>query len=255
MTFIIENQILLIAGCFLLGVAGTAVIARRPMTGRAWKIADLVWVLLGGFGALAAVLAGIYHDDSSRLDRQIDVAFAATRAFDHDAARFRLRYCEADRQGPALRPHVLTLCEKVEFLSASTAGNRDLPLFLDVAERAEPLQQLRLLLSGGHEQAMEVMAERAERLDTAELLAFAAQDEATMAAQGALAAGPHADIAADYQVIAQAYEELIGDVAELKSEWEFLQANARILMIQVIALCLVAFAAPFRLGKSLADLA
>ena len=92
MTFVTENQLPLLILFFVLGLVGTGFLFRKPAGHRAWKLADLVWVVLGGIGALVAVLAGLYTADSSRLDRQIDVAYAASSAFDRDAARFRLRF-------------------------------------------------------------------------------------------------------------------------------------------------------------------
>ena len=61
-------------------------------------------------------------------------------------------------------------------------------------------------------------------------------------------------VAADFQILAQSYTRLVEQVAKLKDEWEFLQANSHILVLQIFALCLVSFAAPFRLGKSIVDL-
>ena len=61
-------------------------------------------------------------------------------------------------------------------------------------------------------------------------------------------------IAGDYLILAQSYDDLIEQVSKLKDEWEYLQANAHILVLQIIALCLVSFAAPFRLGKSIVEL-
>lgn len=61
-------------------------------------------------------------------------------------------------------------------------------------------------------------------------------------------------IAGDFLILARAYDDLIAHVAKLKDEWDYLQANAHILALQVIALCLVSFAAPFRLGKSIVEL-
>jgi len=55
-------------------------------------------------------------------------------------------------------------------------------------------------------------------------------------------------------ILAQAYEDLIAQVQRLKQEWDYLQDNAYILVLQLFALCLVGFAAPFRLGKSVVEL-
>ena len=249
MTLIAENQLLLLIGFFVLGMCGTAVIYRQPSSARAWKIADLLWVVLGGFGALTAVVAGVYQTDSSRLDRQIDVAYAATAAFDRDAARFRLRYCEATQD-----PHIAVLCDRAEFLSASTASNADLPLFISITEAAAPLKGLNFVL-GRSDDGMDLadMQDEADAFDPAEFLVFTAQDAATTAAISTLRAD-RPEVAADYQVLATSYELLIEQVGRLKDEWEFLQANAGILILQIAALCIVAFAAPFRLGKSLAEM-
>ncbi|WP_050930421.1 hypothetical protein [Aestuariivita boseongensis] len=249
MMFIAENQLLLIALFFVSGCLGTALIFRQPAEARAWKYADLLWVVLGGFGAITAVIAGVYQTDSSRLDRQIDVAYAATAAFDRDAARFRLRYC----QTPADAQTAL-FCERTDFLSASTASNADLPLFISITEAARPLSGLHFVLgSSGSDMDLADMQEEVQAFDPAEFLVFTAQDDATRAAITTLRDRRPA-VAADYQVLATSYEALITQVARLKEEWEFLQANAGILLLQIAALCMVAFAAPFRLGKSLAEM-
>lgn len=251
MSFINDNQLPLILVSFLLGSFLTGIMFRRHVSPQAWKIADLLWVVLGGVGAVTAVVAGIYADDTSRLSRQIDIAYAATRAFDRDAARFRLAHCEIDYPAAAFRGAILDLCDKVEFLSASTAGNSRLPLFIAITERAAPLQGLNLFFGGDTGD----MAEQVARFDEAEFLAFAAEDDTTRAAVALLREAPSViGIAGEFQVIARAYEELIVEVMHLRDEWAVLQDNAGILSLQVLALCLVAFAAPFRLGKSIVEL-
>ncbi len=251
MDFINDNQLPLILLCFLAGSVFTAFLFRRHVSARAWKIADLLWVCLGGIGALTAVIAGVYAHDSSRLDRQIDIAYAATREFDRDAARFRLAHCEVDHPAASFRAAIRDLCGKVEFLSASTAGNAELPLFIAVTERAAPLAGLSLFSRGDSGD----MEDEIARFDEAEFLAFAARDEATDTAIALLRQAPSvAGVAGEYQVLARAYEDLIGEVMHLRDEWQVLQDNAGILTLQVLALCLVAFAAPFRLGKSIVDL-
>lgn len=251
MGFINDNQLPLILLCFLAGSVFTAVLFRSHVPQRAWKIADLVWICLGGIGALTAVIAGVYVEDSSRLSRQIDIAYSATRTFDRDAARFRLAHCEVDHPAATFQAAIRDLCDKVEFLSASTAGNAGLPLFLAVTERAAPLQGLNLFFGT----ADDGMEDEIARFDKAEFLAFAPRDARTDAAVTLLRQAPSvAGIAADFQVIARSYEELIAEVMHLRDEWDVLQAGSAILTLQVLALCLVAFAAPFRLGKSIVEL-
>ncbi|MCL6284138.1 hypothetical protein M3P21_11435 [Ruegeria sp. 2012CJ41-6] len=250
-SFIAENQLSLLLLFFLGGCIGTGFLFRKPAGHRAWKLADLVWVLLGGIGALTAIIAGLYVSDSSRLDRQIDVAYAATLAFDRDAARFRLRFCD-----PAYDPDTATLCDKVEFLSASTASNADLPLFIAVTDEVAPLQGLSFLFGGRNEEGMDEMKgmmAQADAFDPDQFLVFTTLDETTQAAVDNMRRKVPA-IAGDYLILAQAYDDLVEQVGKLKDEWEYLQDNAHILILQIIALCLVSFAAPFRLGKSLVEL-
>ncbi len=248
MTFVTENQLPLLILFFLIGSVGTGFLFRKPAGHRAWKLADLVWVVLGGIGALVAVLAGLYTSDSSRLDRQIDVAYAASSAFDRDAARFRLRFCD-----PAYDPDTGVLCEKVEFLSASTASNTDLPLFIAVTNEVAPLQGLHFLFGRQEKDEMEEMAAKADAFDIEQFLVFTSLDEETQTAIDNMRRKVPA-IAGDYLILAQSYDELIEQVSKLKDEWEYLQANAHILVLQIVALCLVSFAAPFRLGKSIVEL-
>lgn len=251
MTFVTENQLPLLILFFLIGSVGTGFLFRKPAGHRAWKLADLVWVVLGGIGALVAVLAGLYTSDSSRLDRQIDVAYAATLAFDRDAARFRLRFCD-----PAYDPDTAVLCDKVEFLSASTASNADLPLFIAVTNEVAPLQGLQFLFGRNTQDEKEEardMAAKANAFDIEQFLVFTSLDDATRAAIDNMRRKVPA-IAGDYLILAQSYDDLIEQVGKLQDEWEYLQANAHILVLQIIALCLVSFAAPFRLGKSIVEL-
>lgn len=250
MSFILTNQLPLILGSILLGLVGWATIARRPAGSRAWKYADFLWIVLGGFGAVAAVAAGLYRADTARIERQIDQAYAASRAFDRDAARFRLSWCETPDGTLAV------LCDKVDFLSASSALNSDLPLFLDITRAAAPLQSLAIFAGqAGPQDGMAAMADQADAFATDEILAFTARDEATGRAIEILRAGGRAPLAAEFQVLAQSYEELISDVMLLKQEWDYLRANTIYLKIQVLALCLIGFAAPFRVGKTLSELA
>ncbi len=250
MSFVTDNQLPLLILAFLIGSVGTGFLFRKPAGHRAWKLADLVWVVLGGVGALVAVLAGLYTSDSSRLDRQIDVAYAATLAFDRDAARFRLRFCD-----PPYDPDTAVLCEKVEFLSASTASNADLPLFIAVTNEVAPLQGLHILFGRPKDDMEEArdMAAKADAFDIDQFLVFTSLDDETQAAIDNMRRKVPA-IAGDYLILAQSYDDLIEQVSKLKDEWEFLQANAHILVLQIIALCLVSFAAPFRLGKSIVEL-
>ena len=249
MSFIADNQLVLILGFFLAGLGGTALLFRKPAGHRAWKLADLVWVILGGFGALVAVVAGIYKSDSSHLERQIDVAYAAIASFDRDAARFRLRFCD-----PAYDDDIAVLCEKIEFLSASTAGNAELPLFIAVTDEVSPLQGLSFLFgSRSDAEDMKEMAAQADAFDPDAFLVFSALDAPTQAAVEIMRRKVPA-IAGDFLILARAYEELIAQIIRLKEEWDYLQDNAYILMLQLFALCLVTFAAPFRLGKSLVEL-
>lgn len=248
MNFVAENQLPLLILFFLFGLVGTSFLFRKPAGHRAWKLADLVWVVLGGFGALVAVLAGLYTSDSSRLDRQIDVAYAASSAFDRDAARFRLRFCD-----PAYDPDTAILCEKVEFLSASTASNAELPLFIAVTNEVAPLQGLHFLFGRQERDQMDEMTAKADAFNIDQFLVFTSLDDEAQAAIDNMRRKVPA-IAGDYLILAQAYDDLIDQVAKLQEEWQYLQANAHILVLQIVALCLVSFAAPFRLGKSIVEL-
>jgi len=248
MDFITNNQIFIISACFAIGLLATISCMRRSHSGRLWQLADLSWVLFGGFGALTAILAGLYQDDSTRLHRQIDVAYSASAAFDRDAARFRLRYCDHTR---APDTDLDRLCEKVEFLSASTASNAALPLFISLTQDTANRSGLYLFSPGTASAAR--MEDQIEELDTDSFLSFDTMDPATVAASKAIQA-QDPQISADFQILTHAYDDLITQVQRLKSEYDLLVANAGILALQIMGLCLVALTAPFRLGKSIVDL-
>ncbi len=257
MSGLIDHQLTLIAAAFLAGIVGTVLLFLRHAPPRVWKLADFGWVMLGGLGALAAVVAGIYKADSTRLSRQIDVAYAAARTVAHDADRFTRLWC------PAADPSMSALCTRVTDIAASTAASNGLPLFIDVARITAPLQDLALFLPRAAPDAADAalmtemthgaMMEMVETFSPDTYLALAA-DPGAEAAAAALTRDPTTAAAVDYRLIADAYAGLIGQVQALRTEWDYLQAHRLFLAIQIIAICLVAFAAPFRLGKSIIDL-
>lgn len=251
MAQIAHYQLHLLLTLFVIGAIGTAFLFRKPPGHRAWKLADLVWVVLGGVGALIAIIAGLYTSDSSRLDRQIDIAYATTAAFDRDAARFRLRFCEKESG-----PEIDTLCEKVEFLSASTASNAELPLFIAVTQEVAPLTGLSFLVGNarhGDRDDMQAMVAQVDAFDIERFLVFASLDEPTQDAIDRLRQ-ENPIVAGDYLILAKSYDDLVEQVGKLREEWRYIQDNSHILLLQIFALCLVSFAAPFRLGKSIVEL-
>jgi len=261
LNFLLENQFLSILLSTAAGALCTLWLYRVSSGDRAWKIADLVWVFLGGLSALAAIASATYENDRGRFDRQSDVIYATTKGFEVNAARFRLLHCEVDRQGSLYRPSTVDLCEKIEFLSASTARYRNLPLFLTVSEGQGALFSIRRLFGLGDrpspddQMSQDAMMKEINSFDAVELLRFSARDEKTDAAVAVLGQSRNnADIAAEYQVLATTYEELIGQLDRLTVEWAYLQDNSAVLLLRVLALCLLGFAAPFRLGKSVVEL-
>lgn len=244
--FLQTYQLPLILACFLLGCLGAMTLFRHTEDTKAWLLADVIWVALGGVGAVVAIAAGIYQEDSTALNRQITVAYTASRVFDTDAARFRLRYCAEPDSA-----NLSKLCEKVEFLSTSSAENTALPLFLTITERATPLEGISLLFGSARDHAE--MTQAAAKLEMAEFLAFETRDVPTIMALEAIEP-TRPDIAADYRVLALSYDTLIEDIAALRDAWQHLQSGRALLILQIIALCLVAFAAPFRLGRTIDSL-
>ncbi|GAA6179166.1 hypothetical protein NBRC116594_06040 [Shimia sp. NS0008-38b] len=241
--FITVYKLPLIVLCFVIGSIGAVLLFKFAHRSKAWEVADVIWVALGGIGAVVAIAVGIYQEDSSALNRQVTVAYSASRAFDANAARFRLRYCAHPENGD-----LSALCEKVEFLSASSAGNTALPLFVAVTEHRAPLEGFTLLFGQARERA--AMKKAAEDFDMVEFLAFDTRDVATVTALKRLELTRPA-VAADYRVLALTYDALITDIAALQDAWRVLQSGRGLLILQCIALGLVAFAAPFRLGRTI----
>jgi hypothetical protein len=259
MNFLIENQTLSIIGSFVIGSIIAAIVYRRAQSSLSWKVADLVWVALGGVGAIAALLSGSYQDERSRIDRQIDISYAITKSFEASANRFLLLHCDKDRQGPTYRAEVVVVCKKTIKLTTSAKANSELPLFLDLAQTRPPLSSIGLLFGGQSQVAdaegmtkTSAMA-KVDSFDADKLQTVAVIDYPTRTALSSLEASPHADISVDYQVLAGTYSNLIKQLGRVKAEWDYLEENSIVLIVQVIALCLIAFAAPFRLGKSIND--
>ena len=259
MNFLLENQTLSILGSFLLGSIIASVLYLRAKSSLSWKVADFVWVALGGVGAVTALLAGSYQDEHGRVDRQIVISYATSKSFDAMAERFKLLHCQFDRQGPDLRPPTLVLCSKVRALTKSAKANQDLPLFLELTTPKIRLAGLDWLYPAqpGADPAdvasQDDMAHQVANFDTATLLTVASNDWPAAQAWNRLNGSTSSDVAADYQVISGTYEDLVATLGRVKSEWDFLQANSVVLILQVLALCLIAFAAPFRLGRSFND--
>ncbi|MBO9479191.1 hypothetical protein J7382_16725 [Shimia sp. R11_0] len=241
--FINLYQLPLILLCFAIGCIGALLLFKFAHRSKAWEVADVIWVALGGLGAVVAIAVGIYQDDSTALNRQVTVAYTASRAFDADAARFRLRYCVGSKDADLIK-----LCDKVEYLSASSAGNTALPLFVSVTERTAPLEGFTLLFGRARERA--AMEKAAAELEAAEFIAFDTRDVPTVMALEHLEP-TRPEIAADYRVLALTYDALIAEIESLRRAWDVLQSGRALLILQCIAVCLVAFAAPFRLGRTI----
>jgi hypothetical protein len=259
MNFLVENQVASIIGSFILGSIIAGLIYRHAQSSLSWKVADFVWVALGGVGAIAALLSGSYQNERGRIDRQIDISYAITKSFETSANRFLLLYCDKDRQGPPFRAVVVVVCKKTIALTTSAKANSELPLFLDLAQTRPPLSSLGLLLGWQDPRAnsdgMTKTSAKAmvDGFDMAELQTIAVIDYSTRTALSTLEASPHAGISVDYQVLAGTYSDLIKQLGRVKAEWDYLEQNSIVLLLQVVALCMIAFAAPFRLGKSIND--
>lgn len=259
MNFLIENQLVSILGSFCLGSVLAGLIYRFAKSRLSWRVADFIWVALGGIGAIAALLSGSYLDEHSRVDRQIDISYATSKSFDAMAERFKLLHCQFDRQGPTLRPPTLVLCKKVRALTESAMANQDLPLFLELTTPKIRLAGLNWLYPAQPGEvvtdivAQEKMAQQITNFDTATLLTVASNDWPAAQAWNRLNGSASSDVAADYQVLSETYEDLVATLGRVKAEWDYLQANSVVLLLQVLALCLIAFAAPFRLGRSFND--
>ncbi len=258
MNFLVENQLLSILGSFCLGSIVAALLYRYAQSSLSWRMADFIWVALGGVGAIAALLSGTYLDENSRVNRQIDISYAVSKNFDTMAERFKLLHCQFDRQGPGLREPTLVLCEKLRALTKSAVAYQDLPLFLELTAPKIRLAGLDWLYPAQPDTddaaSQEKMAAQVASFDTAALLTVASNDWPAAQAWNRLNGSASSDVAADYQVISVTYEDLVATLGRVKAEWDYLQANSVVLLLQVLALCLIAFAAPFRLGRSFTDL-
>lgn len=245
---LVQYQFPLVVLAFLAGSAGMLVLLRKPPDHRLWPLADVLWVVFGLFGALAAVVAEFHNADSSRIARQAEITRAANAEFDRESGRFRLRNCDAPAD-----PALVVLCDKADFLAASTSRNADLPLFIAVAEEASLLRRLDPFAPPKNTPDMAEMAARADAFDPGALLAFQPLDNRTRAALKSLQKTDPA-IAGEYRILAQSYEALIAQTDRLQQEWAFLQSRAWLLSVQIVAISLVSFAAPFRLGRAITAL-
>lgn len=125
-----------------------------------------------------------------------------------------------------------------------------------MTQEVAPLTGLSFLVADTHHSNMSEMQDmvaQADAFDIERFLVFASLDTPTETAIERLRAS-NPVIAGDYLILAKSYDGLIDQVGKLRAEWQYLQDNAHILLLQLFALCLVAFAAPFRLGKSIVEL-
>lgn len=245
---LVQYQFPLYLLAFGLGSAITAVCLCTPSGRRIWLLADLLWVVFGLLGALGAVVAEIYLADSSRVERQIGIARAAMADFDADVSRFRLGHCGAP-QTQALG----VLCDKADFLAASTARNADLPLFTALTTETSPL---RIFDPFANPPATEETADRPGRTDgrdVRELLTFKPLDDTTRPALESLRETEPAT-AANFHILARSYASLVDEIRVLQRDWAYIKRRAWLLSLKIVAICLVSFAAPFRLGRAIANL-
>ncbi|WP_412508393.1 hypothetical protein [Roseovarius sp. SYSU LYC5161] len=245
---LVDYQFPLYLLAFAAGCGITVACLCTPPGQRIWALADLLWVVFGLFGALGAVVADIYLADSSRIERQIGMTRAATIAFDRDVNAFRLGHCAAP--GSAA---LATLCDKADFLAASTARNAALPLFTEASDNEAALRDLFPFSAPPDTKAMSEMRAQADALDTRELLAFQPIDSATRPALKTLDTRAP-EVVGQFRILARSYESLVAQTRALQQEWAYIDSRAWLLGLKTLAICLVSFAAPFRLGRTIADL-
>jgi hypothetical protein len=271
---LVEHQTIITLSTFSFGLLCLGILLKKR-DGHVWKIVDLVWVVFGGGAAISAVIASIYINKDGVLARQVDVLKANMTSISTDARRFNEEHCSETSEIAFYASMVSTLCANNRVMIESITQEEQRPFFSEISDITEELREfagkeistqieplddfLDPNTTGNNDpDIIKSIFTNADITIVLEGLKLDLLDPLNNSATSAISAlrrsGLYFDMTADYTSIAREYQKITQQLANVGTAWELNQQDFQFVVARALAIALVAFAFPLRVGKSIHDL-
>jgi len=277
---ILEYKIWLTTACFFLGSLVSVALFVWWSSSKTWKIADLVWIVVGGVATLIAISTSLYLSETSEIKRDIDLARADLRAFSRVVSTFNARHCaNTHSEASAQRafwfdPHfesIRSVCSAAISLQNETNEENELYEFIELAATSVRNPPVQMILgstyidrdsfpateSANSEVTKEDFSISRENLLLENAFNFSAKNLNGIIdgpVQELLSSGNHDEIVNEYLNLNSLQTDLQKQFRDLQTSWGEIRNRRFILALRMISIFAVALAFPLRLGKSLNEI-
>lgn len=257
---IIENQI---AAMGLFAVAGVIVVAilasRFGGKKRFWGVVDLVWIAMGGASAIGAVVGSIYAQERTSFEQEIITAAAKVQLTVSLGEQFLARYCEGNFDSVLYYQEIGMICkatkDDLDIVKRNQASLRVDEILDSISERGSVDQ---FFMSDAAKMSMQDLIRSNRGLidlycDGGECKDVFKFSKTTVAKETLKRSFIFDQLIRDHDLFNSGVASSIDEISGLELKWDRVAESFRYLMLRSVSLALLAFAFPFRLGKSVRE--
>lgn len=252
----------------LLGVLVAIFALVRRKTEQFWKLVDLTWISVGTIATVAAVTTTLYISEISDAQRRIDRLRATIADLNTDAEMFVAIHCSERTLSSIIQVTSLAMreaCQDAIVVASETQSTSDLISFTEllapsIAINGEESRQ-RQIHAAFDLTANTYTNENGTELTMASLiqakwLSRAKLNDAEFEGLGntILFTGFYDKFFFELSAIRSRSASIAMEVESLRSSWQLILGKRSLLALRVIALTLISFVAPLRIGKSIFDI-
>lgn len=278
--WIVENQFFLIIVFFIIGTVTAHRLFFARNQKKIWKIADLGWIIAGGLSAATAVILSVLLSEINSVRRESDIFTAAVASFNKDAKRFMQVYCtdRADwRFSPVFRENGTILCAHIRKIEAETAEDAKLVRFASIfssgnekedtdhswakgiAFRDYDTDEMNTLFDA-LELANDLNFGEQVTIDTGAFSSLAfpvrkiSEEEINQTLQILINSGDADAFCSEFITLNSRMKDIRFSTSQLQNRWNTVMRKQPLFLWRALALLVLSFIFPLRVGKSVHEL-
>ncbi len=262
--------------CFLLGLMFAAIIFLGARSKTIWAWVDLIWIFVGGFSAATALLSNLYLNEIEQTKREIDFFRSGSQMIAFETEIFLESRCNArkiDEVLPNVRFSYRSACSRVALLAQSTQLNLTAFSVLEVGQplsnastrSLDPAAYIALAEIDFDGQLIDKLAEIKnlatalerdtsatglsmwQNLDLSSKFVIVVDDESSLSDLRLF--GFYDDFVAEFMALNRLAQVSLENLDGSKQNWDELSLKLAPLGLRNVALMLLAFVFPLRLGR------
>ncbi|MFK7867622.1 MAG: hypothetical protein AB8B58_00125 [Roseobacter sp.] len=275
MIWIIDNQILFLVLAFAIGLILSLFLLNQTHEKKVWRYADLLWIVVGGIGALVAFIVSVFLSNVATTERSIVLVQSSISNAHSDAVAIAAKYCSEaifPRHLPYYADDFALLCDAVGGIKEQTAKDSDAFSLVTLLEEERPnaspfsmdefhfdpsqaaFDPKKVIEFSGMTEALSAALERPGDFSSV-FFKFDIDNPAFESARIELiGSGVYTDLALEYGALKSEYERLVLEFDELRIVWNDIVEQRWLLLMRTIALGMLSFSLPLRLGKSVFEI-